>query len=185
MRGVGEPDGTIPPVKIGDAAWMETLRDAVTPECDGEVRAVGLLWAVGLEQAINAYAARRISNATAYDSADVGMQHQGLPGMPDASGLATHIALAVTDDFVHAFEPKYKVSMLGRAKPPEIKHELAGWPREGLTVTVGAPENSSVLGYRVEGRRVVLDTPATGERHELTIGVAPHDDEFLSVLTAS
>src|SRR6202022_1983159 len=58
-----------PPVKIGDAAWMETLRDAVTPECDGEVRAVGLLWAVGLEQAINAWAARRIYNAAAYDSA--------------------------------------------------------------------------------------------------------------------
>ena len=174
-----------PPVKIGDAAWMETLRDAVTPECDGEVRAVGLLWAVGLEEAINAWAARRIYNATAYDSADVGMQHQGLPGMPDASGLATHVAMAVTDDFVHAFEPKYKVSMLGRVKPPEIKHELGGWPRAGLTVTVAAPEHSSVLGYRVEGRSVVLDTPATGERHELTIGVAPHDDEFLSVLTAS
>jgi len=94
-------------VKIGDAAWMETLRDAVTPECDGEVRAVGLLWAVGLEQAINAWAARRIYNAAAYDSADVGMQHQGLSGMPDASGLATHVALAVTDDFVHAFEPKW------------------------------------------------------------------------------
>ncbi len=164
---------------------METLRDAVMPECDGEVRAVGLLWAVGLEQAINAYAARRIYNASAYDSADVGMQHQGLSGMPDASGLATHVALAVTDDFVHAFEPKYKVSMLGRVKPAEIKHELGGWPRAGLTVTVGAPENSSLMGYRVEGRRVVLETPATGERHELTIGVAPHDDEFLSVLTAS
>ena len=102
----------VAPVKIGDAAWMVTLRDTVAPECDGDVRAVGLLWAVGLEQAINAWAARRIFNAAAYDSGDVGMQHQGLQGMPDASGLATHVALAVTDDFVHAFEPKYKVSML-------------------------------------------------------------------------
>lgn len=32
-----------PRVKIGDVAWMETLRDALTPECDGEVQAVGLL----------------------------------------------------------------------------------------------------------------------------------------------
>ena len=157
----------------------------MTPECDGNVRAVGLLWAVGLEQAINAWTERRIFNAATYDSGDVGMQHQGLQGMPDASGLATHVALAVTDDFVHAFEPKYKVSMLGRVQPPEIKHELGGWPRKGLTVTVSGPQDASVMGYRVEGRQVVLEIPATGERHELTIGVAPHDDEFLSVLTAS
>ena len=172
-------------VKIGDAAWTETLRDAVTPECDDEVRAVGLLWAVGLEQAINAWAEQRILNAATFDSADVGMQHRGLAAMPDASGLATHVALAVTDDFVHAFEPKYKVSMIGRVKPAEIKRELGGWPREGLRVTVAAPETSKVQGWSVEGRRVVLDMPATGEHHELTIGVAPHDDEFLSVLTAS
>src|SRR5688572_7239089 len=104
------------PVKIGDEAWMETLRDAVAPECAGEVRAVGLLWAVGLEQAINAWAKQRISNASRYDSDDVHLQHHNLPDMPDSGGLATHVALAVTDDQIHAFEPKYKVSMLGRVK---------------------------------------------------------------------
>jgi len=171
-------------VKIGDAAWMDALRDVVSPQCDQPVRAVGLAWAVGLEQAINAWAARRAYNASAYDSGDIGSQHHMLPGMPDASGLATHVALAVTDDAVHAFEPKYKVSVLGRVKAPEIKHPLATWPRAGLEVSIGPPATARLQGWAVEGRPLTLELPATGERHELTIGVTAYDDEFLAILTA-
>ena len=170
-------------MKIGDQAWLQGLHDVVAPRCDGPPLAVGLLWAQGLEAAIAEYNARRIYNATAYDSGDVGGQHQYLRSMPD-SGLATHVALAVTDTSVLAFEPKYEMSMLGRVKPPSIKKDLAAWPRAGLTVTVGPVGHASVVGFAVDGRPVVLEVAVTGERHELTIGVAPHDDHFLAVLTS-
>jgi len=170
-------------VKIGDAEWLEGLRNAVAPRCDTPPLAVGLLWAVGLESAINKWALRRASNAAAFDSGDVGLQHSGLRGMPDASGLATHVALAVTNTAVRAFEPNHEMSMLGRVKPPTVKKDLGGWERAGLTVSVGAPSTARLMGHKVEGRPVTLEVPATGERHELTIGVSLADDQFLAVLT--
>ena len=39
------------------------------------------------------------------------------------------------------------------------------------------------MGWPVEGRPLTLALPATGERHDLTIGVTAHDDDFLAVLT--
>jgi hypothetical protein len=125
------------------------FRDAVQPQVDGEVLAVGTFRTTGsgTKYAIS----KTQAGALAYGAA-------GLIGKKRAGGLPGQFLLAVTPTGLHAF--KYKMKRNGVA----LKEEVAAWDRSGLEV--GTERLQTTTRVTLEwpgGEKVVCDQDGMGD----------------------
>jgi hypothetical protein len=126
------------------------FRDAVQPQLDEEVLAVGTFRTTGsgTKYAIS----KTQAGALAYGAAS-------LMGKKRAGGLPGQFLLAVTPTKLHAF--KYKMKRNGVA----LKEEVAAWERSGLEVGTERLQTTTrvTLEWSGDGGKVVCDQDGMGD----------------------
>jgi hypothetical protein len=126
------------------------FRDAVQPQLDEEVLAVGTFRTTGsgTKYAIS----KTQAGALAYGAAS-------MIGKKRAGGLPGQFLLAVTPTRLHAF--KYKMKRNGVA----LKDEVADWDRAGLEVGTERLQTTTrvTLEWSGDGEKVVCDQDGMGD----------------------
>ena len=136
------------------------FREAVQPQLDGEVLAVGTFRTTG---AGTKYGISKLQvGALAYGAASA-------MGKKKAGGLPSSFLLAVTPDKLHAFKYKMKRNAV------EAKEEVASWDRSGLEVgTEKLKTTTRVTLEWPDGDKIVCDQDGMGDN--------PWADEVVSQL---
>jgi hypothetical protein len=126
------------------------FRDAVQPQVDEEVLAVGTFRATGsgTKYAIS----KTQAGALAYGAAS-------LMGKKRAGGLPGQFLLAVTPTKLHAF--KYKMKRNGVA----LKDKAADWDRAGLEVSAERLQTTTRVTFEwsADGEKIVCDQDGMGD----------------------
>jgi hypothetical protein len=126
------------------------FRDAVQPQVDEEVLAVGTFRTTGSGTKYGI--SKTQAGALAYGAAS-------LMGKKRAGGLPGSFLLAVTPTKLHAF--KYKMKRNGVA----LKEEVAAWERSGLEVGTERLQTTTrvTLKWSGDGEKIVCDQDGMGD----------------------